>query len=954
MTANELSYTDIRRLRGAKTRAAFAAQVGVDPQTVYRWELPPSSAQSRRPRGRALARLRELVSVTAQVDRDASLPPSSEPWAGAPRESGASIDLHEEELPIAAALQRVLDGEWREAESVFLRAVSDRRGTAQVLASCGLASIELLYRADGRRALAVLSPALAASAPPFALAEALAALAYSFPDGDLFDVGRVHAHARRAEELGRGESPSAVALATGAEVGAAVLSGDDDLLGRALSRVDQIAIPALPETVAMYVEHLRAVAAFRMGQARVAQERVDRLIANPRLERSPPLEARVLAMHALRILEELGDPNEALAFARRARAIADGARLPVGTHSSITLRAEGEALFRLGSLEDAGHVFAEADRILDEQRFPALIVLPAELRYLFARSDANALQGLADRLQRVELPSMRSVAQAFAAWFAATAALVRGDDSAQILTAFERVARMSERWAPIHRDVLIAYANATITVGTPAETRAVFARARRDRSQTAWSSAHLRRIEGVLLIGEGRFEEGRVIFDAAAATFEACGDRVAAMLARYAAARMLMRLGDTTALPRIAEIESELAAIGVPRPEYIVRGVDRSAAAFADATTLSQQRQGERRQSNIAPALEVALQRLAVGGANRDMICRELIAVTRDLVGSAAVLTEADDSIEHDATTSWFDIGRPARLRLGVTEPLDEQARGVVRVLAAFAGVALEAAAVRGDGSEAPVTDVSEIPGLVAASSVMKRLLADIARLAGSRATVVITGESGVGKELVARALHDTSSRASQPYIAFNCSAVPHELFEGHLFGHRKGAFTGANADQAGVVRAADGGTLFLDEIGELPLAIQPKLLRFLDNAEVFPLGAQRPVTVDVRVVAASNRDLLAEVRRGRFREDLYYRLQVVPLVVPPLRARREDIVPLARYFARSMVADGPTPAFTPDALAALSAYGWPGNVRELRNVISRALAYSPRPTVITRTQLAL
>jgi transcriptional regulator with GAF, ATPase, and Fis domain len=246
------------------------------------------------------------------------------------------------------------------------------------------------------------------------------------------------------------------------------------------------------------------------------------------------------------------------------------------------------------------------------------------------------------------------------------------------------------------------------------------------------------------------------------------------------------------------------------------------------------------------------------------------------------------------------------------------------------------------------------VPGLIAASPAMRRVLGDVGRLAGSHATVVINGESGVGKELIARALHQRSPRAGQPYIAFNCAAVPHELFEGHLFGYRKGAFTGAAADHAGVIRAADGGTLFLDEIGELPLDIQPKLLRFLDNAEVFPLGAQRPVTVDVRVIAATNRDLAAEVRRGHFREDLYYRLLVVPLVVPPLRARREDIVPLARFFARQQTEHGRAPAFAPDALAALDAHTWPGNVRELRNVIARAFAYSPRPDVITRVQLGL
>jgi transcriptional regulator with GAF, ATPase, and Fis domain len=277
-------------------------------------------------------------------------------------------------------------------------------------------------------------------------------------------------------------------------------------------------------------------------------------------------------------------------------------------------------------------------------------------------------------------------------------------------------------------------------------------------------------------------------------------------------------------------------------------------------------------------------------------------------------------------------------------------------VLAVVAGLALEVASLRGgERTAAAPSDVApELPGLVAASPAMRRLLADVARLAASRATVVITGESGAGKEVVARALHDLSPRKERAYVAFNCAAVPHDLFEGQLFGYRKGAFTGAVSDHAGVIRAADGGTLFLDEIGELPLDIQPKLLRFLDSGEVLPLGATRAITVDARVIAATNRDLAAEVARGRFREDLFYRLHVVPLVVPPLRDRKDDIVPLARHFARQLAPDGRAPAFAPDALAALRAHAWPGNARELKNVIARAMAYAPAPVLLTRAQLGM
>ncbi|HTJ82064.1 MAG TPA: sigma 54-interacting transcriptional regulator, partial [Polyangiaceae bacterium] len=200
--------------------------------------------------------------------------------------------------------------------------------------------------------------------------------------------------------------------------------------------------------------------------------------------------------------------------------------------------------------------------------------------------------------------------------------------------------------------------------------------------------------------------------------------------------------------------------------------------------------------------------------------------------------------------------------------------------------------------------------------------------------------------EVAARALHDLGDRKDKPFVAFNCAAIPRELFEAELFGYRRGSFTGATSDAPGVIRAADGGTLLLDEIGELPLELQPKLLRFLENGEVAPIGVRKPIHVDVRVVAATHRDLASLVREGRFREDLYYRLHVVPLRIAPLRDRKEDILPLARSFAGRLTG-GAGPAFAPDAVRALLAHAWPGNVRELRNVIERALAFAPGAPVL-------
>jgi sigma-54 specific flagellar transcriptional regulator A len=212
-----------------------------------------------------------------------------------------------------------------------------------------------------------------------------------------------------------------------------------------------------------------------------------------------------------------------------------------------------------------------------------------------------------------------------------------------------------------------------------------------------------------------------------------------------------------------------------------------------------------------------------------------------------------------------------------------------------------------------------------------------IERVACSTATVLITGESGTGKELVARALHDQSDRSGGNFVPINCAAIPKDLLESELFGHRKGAFTGAMADRIGRFELAHGGTIFLDEIGDLSLDMQVKLLRVLQERTVDPVGGLKSVEVDVRVVAATHRDLEAEIEGGRFREDLYYRLNVLPLNTPALRQRAQDVPALLAHFADHFVSKGQTPiTFTADFIEALKDYSWPGNVRELSNLVDR------------------
>jgi DNA-binding NtrC family response regulator len=241
--------------------------------------------------------------------------------------------------------------------------------------------------------------------------------------------------------------------------------------------------------------------------------------------------------------------------------------------------------------------------------------------------------------------------------------------------------------------------------------------------------------------------------------------------------------------------------------------------------------------------------------------------------------------------------------------------------------------------------------GIVGRSRAALEVISTIERVARARSTVLITGETGTGKELVARAIHDRSPQRAMPLIKVNCAAIPETLLESELFGHARGAFTGANAAKKGRFALADGGSIFLDEIGTLAPAVQAKLLRVLQEREFEPLGAEQTQKVDVRVIAATNRDLRRMVSEGRFLEDLYYRLSVIPLAIPPLRERREDIPLLVEHFLRKHA--GRTglrvERVDEEALAALEAYGWPGNVRELENTIERAVVLSDGPVIGAR-----
>ncbi|MBB3888124.1 sigma-54 dependent transcriptional regulator [Xanthomonas campestris pv. campestris] len=247
---------------------------------------------------------------------------------------------------------------------------------------------------------------------------------------------------------------------------------------------------------------------------------------------------------------------------------------------------------------------------------------------------------------------------------------------------------------------------------------------------------------------------------------------------------------------------------------------------------------------------------------------------------------------------------------------------------------ALHSAADAPEPGAASLAPAEEADALIGHSPAMRTVHKRIGLAAGAELPVLITGETGTGKELAARALHRASARAQRAFVAVNCAAIPLELMESELFGHRKGAFSGATSDRIGLIRQADGGSLFLDEIGDMPLPMQGKLLRFLQEGEVTPLGGNGAQKVDVRVLAATHRDLAAWASTGQFRSDLRYRLNVVPIELPPLRERGDDILLLATHFLQS--AGGAARALSPDAQRRVLDHPWPGNVRELRNVMQR------------------
>ena len=424
--------------------------------------------------------------------------------------------------------------------------------------------------------------------------------------------------------------------------------------------------------------------------------------------------------------------------------------------------------------------------------------------------------------------------------------------------------------------------------------------------------------------------------------------------------------------------------------------VMRAEAALTNLNYATPQRQNE-----IVGLLQLLTLRLTDAVISRELLLRELAAVIREETNAQHVMIaeQADEQTEKVIVSYGWAAAESASMAQALRQAKNAEAserlaarwnassiqlrplnalpatllltpRNAVRLpcglpidsLLRVVVLGMETCAARekektepGASEQTPRVTQNLLPGFIHSSPAMTRLVEEILKIRSSDVTVLITGESGTGKELAARAIHAHSSRRSKVFVPFNCTAVPKELSDAYLFGYKRGAFTGAVADSSGVIRAAAGGTLFLDEIGDLPLDIQPKLLRFLQEGEIQPLGEAHPVKVDVRVIAATNTDLEEMVTGGRFREDLYYRLNVIRLKVPPLRERRSEIPTIVNHyikfysekFSRSDI------QISPQTVDLLMVCDWPGNVRQLTNEIQRVVARAENGTLITPDHLS-
>ena len=505
-----------------------------------------------------------------------------------------------------------------------------------------------------------------------------------------------------------------------------------------------------------------------------------------------------------------------------------------------------------------------------------------------------------------------------------------------------------------------------------AERRLTSLEARLDPRATPAAWGEFLRVRGTVHELSSRAASAHHDFAQSESVFDLLGERYQAAVSSLALGRLAARAGNRTSADRF---------LGHAGSVFQALGAKRDLAETVETQAQLQEFSGAPPGVPSSEADDAVVRRLIEASVLPGLLARETATALLETIGAhAAVVFVATPAGEFRLVASagcsadeGRTIGQTAAMgyrshRDGVvlTEPLGQDYDGPracavvvsrdatdndsrrLRMFASIARQGFELCGLR-DRPPQPLEPISErpldplLPGFICASAAMNRVLEQIQRVQSHDLTVLITGESGTGKDLVARAIHAGSSRTAATFLPYNCTTTTRDMADSQLFGHRRGSFTGAVADQAGVIRTARDGTLFLDEVGDLPLDVQPKLLRFLEQGEVTPVGEARPQRVDVRILAATNADLEQRVAEGRFREDLYYRLSVIRIHVPPLRDRQEEIPHLTTFFLREACErlNKPGVQLAPMTLDVLTRYWWPGNVRQLKNEIQRAVAMS-------------
>ena len=673
--------------------------------------------------------------------------------------------------------------------------------------------------------------------------------------------------------------------------------------------------------------------------------------------------------------------EQALALAERAVSLHEG--LGQGPGLAVALATLGQICVRVGNLDRADTVLHRALDVRSAMQFHETTG---------AVHDTLAQMSLMRGDYENAAEYLRQAAEAYGAygrntsrWYewslrviTARLATRRGKPDEALAIADEIAKSPTAPPAETIEAELIA-AEALLSAGRveEAEHRLTQVESRLDPRTTPGAWGEFLRLRGDLRARQARTTEAYHDIAQSSSVFELVGERYQAAVSQLALARLASRAGAKSTADRHYHYAAQVFhSLGATRDLEQVRVAMASAQSPGTGEYVG----------SPADADDALVRRLVDAAVLPDLLARELAAalleaVTADVVvvfaelpgGDVRIIAQAGADADGARTVARLavqggtygtgslsvePIGRapdgPRAVALATNRPLGHPLLRRVRMMAAVARQGFDLCGARDRPTPSVDTNVERpleplLPGFLCASTAMHRVVDQIQRLQGNDLTVLITGESGTGKELVARAIHVGSPRSAAVFLPYNCTTTTRELADSQLFGHRRGAFTGAVSDQPGLIRTAAGGTLFLDEIGDLPLDVQPKLLRFLEQGEIMPIGENRPLPVDVRILAATNADLEQRVAEGKFREDLYYRLSVIRIHVPPLRQRREEIPHLTTFFLReaSDRLGKPDMQLSSEVLDLFSQYWWPGNVRQLRNEIQRAVAMAPAGGII-------